>query len=84
MPNLRLILNKLKWTGKLDGNVEIWYIHRGAPDNQMMMKGSDIINIGRSFLESTTTTIPYHRIIIIKRKNEMIFQRYNTRMKQQG
>ncbi|MEM0493466.1 MAG: RNA repair domain-containing protein [Candidatus Thermoplasmatota archaeon] len=76
MPNIRLILNKLKWTGKIDKNVEIWYIHRGVPNNTMMIRGTEIINIGRSFLETTTAMIPYHRITTIKINDDIIFQRY--------
>jgi uncharacterized protein (UPF0248 family) len=74
MPNIRNILNKIKWT-KGFNNVEIWYIHRGAVNNTKKIVGQEIITIGRSFLETTTATIPYHRITKIFYKNEIVFDR---------
>ncbi len=76
MPYIRDILNKIKWTRDLN-KVTIWYIHRGALYNKKMIVGDEIITIGRSFLETTTATIPYHRIIKIFYGAEVLFDRWD-------
>jgi len=73
---VRDILNKIKWTKDLK-KVTIWYIHRGALHNTKIISGHEITNIGRSFLETTTASIPYHRIIKILYRDEVIFNRWN-------
>ena len=75
MPDIREILNEIKWTKNLE-KVKIWYIHRGALNNTKIISGIEIINIGRSFLETTTATIPYHRIIKILYDDKTIFDRW--------
>jgi len=75
MPYIRDILNKIKWTKDLK-KVEICYIHRGALNNTKIISGSEITGIGRSFLETTTATIPYHRIIKILYDDKTIFDRW--------
>ena len=76
MPNLRNILNELKWRKKFDlDKAEIWYVHRGAPNNTKIISGNEILSIDRSFIETTTAMIPYHRIFKIIYKREIIFKR---------
>jgi len=76
MPNLRNILNELKWRKKFDlDKAEIWYVHRGAPNNTKIIYGNEILSIERSFIETTTSMIPYHRIFKIIYKGEIIFKR---------
>lgn len=74
MPDIRDILNEIKWTKDLE-KVEIWYIHRGSLNNTKIIFGNEIICIGKSFLETTAVTIPYHRIIKILFANKTIFDR---------
>ncbi len=78
MPNVRDILNEIKWTKDLS-KVTIWYIHRGALHNTKSIKGDEIIDIGISFLGTTTACIPYHRIIKILYENNIIFNRLKIR-----
>ena len=80
MPNVRNILNEIKWTKNLR-NVEIWYIHRGAINNTKSIEGHEIIGIGQSFLETATATIPYHRITKILFEGEIVFDRWNLKRK---
>jgi len=76
MPNLRNILNELKWRKKFDlDKAKIWYVHRGAPNNTKIIYGNEILSIERSFIETTTSMIPYHRIFKIIYKGEIIFKR---------
>lgn len=80
MPNIRDILNEIKWTKDLK-NVELWYIHRGAPNNTKSITGAEIIDVGRSFLQTTTAHIPYHRITKINYKGGTVFDRWTLRKK---
>jgi uncharacterized protein (UPF0248 family) len=76
MPNPRDILNELKWKKNLDLYLaEIWYVHRGAPNDTKILTGSEIINLEKSFMQTTTSMIPYHRIIKIIYKDDIIFLR---------
>lgn len=75
MPSLRDLLNEIKWTKDLE-KLEIWYLHRGAPHDTKIITGAEIISLGRSFLETTSATIPYHRIIKIVYAGETLFDRW--------
>ena len=54
---------------------EIWYIHRGAPNDTKIISGKDIVNLEKSFMQTKTSMIPYHRIIKIVYRTEIIFKR---------
>ena len=76
MTNPRDILNELKWRKKFDLTLaEIWYVHRGALNNTKIISGEEIVNLEKSFMQTTTSMIPYHRIFKIVYKNNTIFQR---------
>jgi uncharacterized protein (UPF0248 family) len=72
----RDILNEIKWK-KFDlGRCEIYYIHRGAPNNTKIISGSSIKTIGRSFFETRVgTSIPYHRIFRIDFDGARIYEK---------
>ncbi len=76
----RDVLNEIKWrySRNLEG-VEIWYLHRGAPDDTKIITGEDVIKIGRDFLETKRAMIPYHRIRRIIFNGEVLFQREHER-----
>lgn len=74
MPNLRDVFNEIKWTKEL-AKTEIWYIHRGAPQDTKIIHGRDIVAIERSFLRTTTAMIPYHRIFKIVYDGDVVFSR---------
>ena len=76
MSNPRDVLNELKWRENLDlEKAEIWYIHRGAPNDTKIISGKDIVKLGKSFMQTTTAMIPYHRIFKITYKGDIIFKR---------
>ena len=76
MPRIRDLLNELKWKqGYTLENVEITYVHRGAPKNRKIISGADITEIGKSFLHTNTAAIPYHRISKISYNNEIVYER---------
>ena len=74
MAHLRSLLNEIKWTKDL-GKTELWYVHRGAPNDTKILSGKDIVRIEKSSLDTTTATIPYHRIFKIVYDGEIIFER---------
>jgi len=76
MPNLREILNELKWRQDSDlKKVEIWYVHRGGKNDTKIISGKEIVALGKSFMQTTTAMIPYHRIFKIIYAGEVIFKR---------
>ena len=76
MKNPRIILNELKWREEYTiEKAEIWYVHRGAPNNTMIISGDDILDLQKSFMKTTSAMIPYHRIYKIRYKDKTIFER---------
>jgi uncharacterized protein (UPF0248 family) len=75
MPNIRDILNKIKWTKNLE-KAEIWYLHRGAPEDMKKITGKEILHIGKSFLQTRTASIPFHRILKIVYEDTIMFKRH--------
>jgi uncharacterized protein (UPF0248 family) len=76
MTNPRDILNELKWKQDCDLSLtKICYVHRGAPNDTKIITGSDIIKLEKSFMKTSTTMIPYHRIFKIIYKENVIFER---------
>jgi uncharacterized protein (UPF0248 family) len=80
MPFPKDILNELKWRTQKDlTKAEIWYVHRGAPDDTMVVTGNDILDLEHSFMviskSGISSHIPYHRIFKIVYENEVIFER---------
>ncbi|MEM4258177.1 MAG: RNA repair domain-containing protein [Candidatus Thermoplasmatota archaeon] len=74
MHDIRDVLNKIKWTQDIY-QVKIWYLHRGAPGNIRSIQGTDIKAIGKSFLETSSAMIPYHRILRIEYNSVILFDR---------
>ncbi len=74
----REVLNKLKWSGDADlGEAIITYIHRGAPGDVIAISGKDIVELERSFFVTSEAKIPYHRIIKIEMRGEVLFASKN-------
>jgi uncharacterized protein (UPF0248 family) len=76
MKNPRIVLNELKW--KKDYNLdlaEVWYIHRGAANDTKIITGKDIIKLEKSFMQTITAMIPYHRIFKIVYKGKVVYYR---------
>ena len=76
MTSPRKILNELKWSEEYSLELaEIWYVHRGAPNDTKIISGKDIVDLERSFMDTGTAMIPYHRIFKIIYDKKVIFQR---------
>ncbi len=76
MNKIRDILNEIKWRNKykLD-DIELFYVHRGAPHNYKIISGEDIISIDKTFIETTDAMIPHHRIFKITYQGKTLFDR---------
>ena len=74
MSSLRDLLNEIKWTKDLE-KTKLWYVHRGAPSDTKVISGKDIVRIEKSSFETTTATIPYHRIFKVVYDDEILFER---------
>lgn len=69
-------MNRLKWTeGESLADATIWYIHRGAPGDNVKIRGSSVKSLGRAFFETEDATIPYHRILRIDYRGETLFEK---------
>ena len=76
MTNPRNILNKIKWSDDYDfSKIEIWYIHRGAPNDTKIIKGENILEIEKTFIKTKSAMVPLHRIFKIKYMNKTFFIR---------
>ena len=74
--NPRLVLNKMKWKNNLKiEDAEIWYIHRGAPKDTRIISGREIVKLHKSFMETNSAMIPYHRIFKIIYNGNIVFNR---------
>jgi uncharacterized protein (UPF0248 family) len=77
MNKIRDILNEIKWDNIHDfTKIQIWYIHRGAPNDIRIISGSDIISIRKTILETTDSMIPHHRIFKITYGKKTLFDRF--------
>jgi len=55
MPNPKDILNELKWRKSFElEKAEIWYIHRGAPNDTKIVSGKEVVKLGKSFMQNLT------------------------------
>jgi len=77
---VREILNKVRWDGRMDfDQLEVVYLHRGAPNDLKKIYGREIVNIGKSFLRLSLkgegAEIPHHRIVKILYEGEVLFER---------
>jgi uncharacterized protein len=70
----REVLNQLKWgpEGGLD-RAEVTYLHRGAPGDEITVRGSVIVELERSFFCTNESKVPYHRIRRITLDGMLLF-----------
>ena len=77
---IRDALLKSKWSRGDLKELTITYISRGSPGDRSEFKGSEIQNIGRSFVELTEgTMIPFHRMVEIHKGDDIRWSRDPTR-----
>ena len=72
----REVLNRLKWTeGESLDDAVIWYVHRGAPGDNLRISGRSVRSLGRVFFETADASIPYHRVLRIDYRGETLFEK---------
>jgi len=80
MPTAREVLNELKWREGLDlESAEVWYVHRGAPNDTAIIPGRAITELGHSFFQTADASIPYHRVLKIVHAGQVLFDRREYR-----
>ena len=74
------ILNKLKWKGGLK-ECKIIIKHRGAPKDEKVVSGSDVIEIKKGhfcYINNITkqeVIIPLHRVLSVEREGKILWQK---------
>lgn len=74
------VLDELKWhPAKGLGEVDITYVHRGAPGDEVTISGEEVVALEKSFFvvmrEGRETRIPYHRIKEIRFRGEVVYRK---------
>jgi uncharacterized protein (UPF0248 family) len=64
---LKAILSRIMRGGSDPSEFKLAYVHRGAADDQMIIKVSDIARLGKGsfLLRDGETQIPFHRILYV-------------------
>jgi len=73
------VLNKLKWKGGLDVCI-ITIRHRGAPDDEKKIHGSEVTKVKKSYFCYTNnkgeeTVIPLHRILRMEKEGKVLWKK---------
>jgi len=72
----RDVLLRYRWTDGLDlSTLEVSYVSRGSPNDTAIVGGAEITGIGRGSFSKAGTVIPYHRVIEILDRCEVVFSR---------
>jgi len=64
---LKAILSRIMRGAGDPSQFELAYVHRGAVDDQMVIKVSDIASLGKGsfLLQDGETQIPFHRVLYV-------------------
>jgi uncharacterized protein (UPF0248 family) len=64
---LKAILSKIMRGGSDSSEFELGYVHRGAVDDQMVIRVSEIARLGKGsfLLRDGETQIPFHRVLYV-------------------
>lgn len=74
--DIRAILNKIKWDESCHmSQLRVSYIDRGRPGNRNVASGEDIVDIKQHFFETADALIPFHRIMVIRYGDAVLFRR---------
>ena len=74
--NIAETLNKLKWDKRYDfERVKIYYVSRGIEGNIAVITGKEIKKLGKMFIETLSSYIPYHRVLKIEYEGKILFKR---------
>ncbi len=77
---VKRIFDELKWHPEksLEG-VEIVYLHRGAPDDRITVKATEVERFERGYFvllrRGREVYIPYHRILEVKKGDKILYRK---------
>jgi uncharacterized protein (UPF0248 family) len=78
---LKAILSRIMRGGNNPSEFELAYVHRGAVDDQMIIKVSEIARLekGSFLLQDGETQIPFHRVLYVLDGNKTFLWRKKHR-----
>jgi uncharacterized protein (UPF0248 family) len=78
---LRAILSKIMHGGSDPSTFELAYVHRGAVDDQVIIRVSGIAKLGKGsfFLQDGKTQIPFHRVLYVQDSKRTLLWRKRQR-----
>lgn len=67
----REVLNELKWReGRDMSQAEIWFADRNEPLGYKVIRGGDIMEVGRGYFSTAEAMLPYYKILRIEYRRE--------------
>jgi uncharacterized protein (UPF0248 family) len=76
MTTAKQALNELRWHRQRLEDAVIVYLHRGAPGDEMAVRGSDVLALRSSFFDLRDgASIPYHRVRRIELDGQVVWAR---------
>lgn len=78
---VRRILSRILRGGGDPSRYELTYVHRGAPDDRVTIRVSEVKYVGKGWflLGDGETQIPFHRILYIKDEKSTLWQKRKAR-----
>ncbi len=78
---LKAILSRIMRGGSDPSQFELAYLHRGAVDDQIVIKVSDIASLGKGsfLLRDGETQIPFHRVLYVLDSRKTLLWRKRQR-----
>ncbi len=78
---LKATLSRIMRGGSDPSQSELAYVHRGAVDDQMVIKVSDIASLGEGsvLLRDGETQIPFHRVLYVLDSRKSLLWRKRQR-----
>ncbi len=74
--DIRALLNRIRWDERCNlSQLEVSYVDRGRPGDVNIARGDDIVDVTQHFFEINGAMIPFHRIIAIRYRGEVLFAR---------
>jgi uncharacterized protein (UPF0248 family) len=78
---LRGILSRIMRGGSDPSGFELAYVHRGAVDDQLIIRVSDIARLGKGsfLLRDNESQIPFHRVLyVLDAKKTLLWRKRQT------
>ena len=74
---MRRILSRILRGGGDPFRFELAYVHRGAPDDRVTIKVSEVKHVGKGWflLGDGETQIPFHRILYIRDEKSTLWEK---------